>query len=51
MKRLFIISILLLFLCNCSKEERQVDATRQKGDFRPEFLFEVDRIRIYRFWG
>lgn len=50
MKRLFITSILLLSLCSCLEEGTPVDATGQKGDFRPEFLFEVDGIRVYRFY-
>lgn len=50
MKRLFIASFLFLSLCSCLGEGMPVDATEQKGNFRPEFLFEVDGVRVFRFY-
>lgn len=44
------IAIIAILASSCQKEGTPVQPTGQKGDFKPEFLFEIDGVRVYRFY-
>lgn len=49
MKRFTLVFLALLFV-SCKKEGTSVPSENAKEDFRIEFLFECDGIKMYRFY-
>lgn len=49
-KAFICVAIIAILASSCQKLGTPVQPIGQKGDFKPEFLFEVDGIRVYRFY-
>lgn len=49
MKKVIFILFALIVICGCSKKGSSVEILDSKDDFKVEFLFEVDNVRVYRF--
>lgn len=49
MKKFLFLSMFLLLLSSCKKEAQEVYTTTN-SEIRVDFLFEVDGVKVYRFY-
>lgn len=47
MKKLFVLALGVMLLASCQGEAQ---SSTQEGDYRVEFLFEKDGVKVYRFY-